>query len=228
MTDLVVDFCDYKAAKWAVEHWHYSKSMPAFKRVTFGVWEDGAFIGSVVYSWGANRHAGDKWGMELGQIVELVRVALNKHTSPVSQIVSITVKMLKKQSPNIQCLLSYADPEEGHNGSIYQAMNWIYVGESQGSEKVWYRGRWAHKRTVDAMYGNHKGFKVKKTSGKHTYLYPLDKKMRRQLLPLAQPYPKKETMLPVNGDNLATSQAGQFDSDPEALILPGKAGHDAE
>jgi len=31
-----------------------------------------------------------------------------------------------------------------------------------------------------------------KGKGKHKYLYPLDRAMRRQILPLAQPYPKKE------------------------------------
>ena len=25
---LKLDWCDYKAAKYAVEHWHYSKSLP--------------------------------------------------------------------------------------------------------------------------------------------------------------------------------------------------------
>lgn len=53
-------------------------------------------------------------------------------------------------------------------------------------------------------------------SGKHKYLYPLDKAMRKQIAPLAQPYPKKD-MRPVNGDNIAASDAGRFDSEPGAL-----------
>lgn len=191
--DLKVDFCSYEAAKYAVEHWHYSKSLPAYKKVTFGTWENGAFVGSVVYSWGANRNMGTPYDLKLGQIVELVRVALNRHVSPVSQIVSITMKMLKTQSPNVRCILSYADPLENHIGGIYQAMNWLYVGLSSGSEKVWYEGRWAHRRTVDNKYGNHKGFKTQSVPGKHKYLYPLDRAMRKLLTPLAKPYPKRES-----------------------------------
>jgi hypothetical protein len=38
--DLKVDFCSYEAAKYAVEHWHYSKTMPAGKTVKIGAWED--------------------------------------------------------------------------------------------------------------------------------------------------------------------------------------------
>ena len=48
---------------------------------------------------------------------------------------------------------------------------------------------------------------------KHKYLYPLDKKMRRQIEPLAKPYPKRAS---GQGDTSATSRAGRFDSDPDA------------
>ena len=30
--DLKLDWCSYQAAKWAVEHWHYSKTMPVAKK----------------------------------------------------------------------------------------------------------------------------------------------------------------------------------------------------
>ena len=41
--------------------------------------------------------------------------------------------------------------------------------------------------------------------GKHRYLMPLDKKMRRQLKSLAQPYPKQDTRT-ADGSPLATSE----------------------
>lgn len=189
--DLKVDFCSHEAAKYAVEHWHYSESMPSAKTLKIGAWEGDQFISAIIYGWGANRNMGSPWDLKIGEVVELVRVALTKHDSQVSQIVSRASKLLRVHSPGVRCLLSYADPCEGHHGGIYQAMNWIYVGVSQGSEKVWYNGRWAHKRTVDSRYGNHKGFKVMKVPGKHTYLYPLDKAMRRQIEPLSKPYPKR-------------------------------------
>ena len=43
--DLRLDWCSYEAAKYAVEHWHYSKRMPKSKLAKIGVWEDGEFIG---------------------------------------------------------------------------------------------------------------------------------------------------------------------------------------
>lgn len=189
--DLKVDFCSYEAAKYAVMHWHYSKAMPSGKLVKIGAWENGKYIGAIIYGWGANKNMGAPWKLNLGEIVELVRVALSEHESAVSQIISIANRKLKTQSPNIRCLLSYADPIESHHGGIYQAMNWIYIGQTAGSQKVWYNGKWSHQRTVDSRYGNHKGFNVKRVPGKHKYLYPLDKAMRRQIEPLALPYPKR-------------------------------------
>lgn len=201
--DLRVDWCSHEAAKYAVEHWHYSKSLPSFKKATFGVWENSIFIGTIIYSWGANRNIGSPYGLETGQAVELVRVALSHHYSPVSEIVSKTIKMIRIQSPGIRCLVSYADPLENHMGGIYQAMNWVYIGLSSSSEKVWYNGKWSHKRTVDSKYGNHKGFEVKNVLGKHKYLYPLDRAMRKQIAVLAKPYPKRESCgQSVEGDTI--------------------------
>ncbi len=42
--------CSHKAAKFAVENWHYSHSMPAGKLVKYGVWEHGKFVGSIIFS----------------------------------------------------------------------------------------------------------------------------------------------------------------------------------
>jgi hypothetical protein len=39
MVDLKVDFCSHEAAKYACEHWHYSRCVPASKLIKIGVWE---------------------------------------------------------------------------------------------------------------------------------------------------------------------------------------------
>ena len=57
--DLKLDWCSHAAAKYAVEHWHYSRVMPAGKRIMIGVWERGQYIGAIIFSWGANNHIGN-------------------------------------------------------------------------------------------------------------------------------------------------------------------------
>jgi len=51
---LKLDWCSYAAAKYAVERWHYSQTMPSPPRVQIGVWEDDSFIGCVLFSRGAS------------------------------------------------------------------------------------------------------------------------------------------------------------------------------
>ena len=216
--ELLVAPCSYQAAKYAVEKWHYSGRMPAGLNTYYGVWEGGEYIGAVVYGLGSgNATNGTRYGLASShEMAELVRVALRSHVSPVSKIVGQTIKMLQKNSPGLRLLISMADPLRGHVGSIYQAMNWVYTGTTKPDVLYFSRGKWVHHRTATSR-GSAAGLPAKHLPPKHRYLYPLDRAMRKQIAPLAQPYPKRDTR-PVNGDDLATSEAGRFDSEPGALI----------
>lgn len=204
---LRIDWCSYEAAKYAVEHWHYSGTMPAGKTVKIGVWEDEQFIGCVIFSRGANQYLGKMFELEQTGICELTRVALRTHESPVSQIVAAALKMLKASSPGLRLVLSYADVDQGHHGGIYIAGNWIYLGKVQlngGTPSFLIRGRVRHPRSIGSLYGkgaqnldwlranvDPKAKHVWK-KGKHKFVYPLDKAMRRKVTPLLQPYPEAE------------------------------------
>lgn len=218
MSDLKVDFCSYEAAKWAVEKWHYSKVMPAGKTVKLGVWEDGEFVGAIVFSWGANHRIGSPYNLKMIELCELVRVALCKHISPVSRIVTIAIKIIRQHSPGLRLIVSYADPEQGHIGAIYQAMNWVYIGSPNIDKRIFEGGRWVHRRTIHERHGvsGTKGKEIKYV-WKHKYLYSLDRAMRRQIAPLAKPYPKRESVRLTKGSTSPPSEGWQFDSDPAAL-----------
>ena len=149
---LLVDWCSYDAAKWAVEHWHYSRIMPSGKLARLGVWEDGAFIGAVVFGTGANFHLAEPFGLERLEVCELVRVALRAHATPVSRILSIAIRILTRKMPGIRLIVSYADTAQGHIGKIYQASNWTYIGVSDTSVKFRIRGKVLHSRTVRETY----------------------------------------------------------------------------
>jgi|688.fasta_scaffold904037_1 hypothetical protein len=200
--DLRVDFCSHEAAKYAVEHWHYSKCLPSGKIAKGGVWENDKFIGVVLFSWGANRNIGSPYGLQQTEVCELTRVALSAHVSPVSQVVTAAMRLLKNQSPGVRLIVSYADPGQGHAGTVYQAMNWIYVGMSEqtGGCEYFISGRWEHVRSLWAKHGTrsmdaldkfYPGVQKRQQPRKYKYLYPLDRAMRRQIEPLAKPYPKR-------------------------------------
>jgi len=100
-------------------------------------------------------------------------------------------------------VVSYADPAEGHAGTIYQAMNWIYAGRNKGTvEYADAAGRRIHGRMVSAsgrkkVYGQYRSVPTPDTLtrvnrvGKHKYLMPLDAAMREAIEPLRKPYPKR-------------------------------------
>lgn len=209
-TDLLIAPCTYEAAKYAVEKWHYSGSMPVSKTVKYGAWENGIFIGAIIYSRGATFNIGSPYGLEQTQVCELTRMALNTHISPTSKILSATIRMFKKQQPGIRLIVSYADKDQGHIGTIYQATNWVYTGFWDGDSMPYMKihGKTVHPRQVYSIYKTRSIEYVRgnidpnaefvRGIGKEKYLYPLDKQMRKQIAPLAKPYPKHDTILEIN------------------------------
>lgn len=198
-----VDWCSHLAAKFAVENWHYSKTMPVGKTVKIGVWENEKFIGCVIFSRGATIHIGSPYKMKQTEVCELTRVALNKHKVPVSKILSISINMLKKRCPGLRLIISYADVDQNHSGGIYQASNWIYTGlMNEGATGAFIvNGKKKHPKSIHSM-GVIQSLKevrkhldpkatIFKTAGKHKYIFPLDKEIKKQIIGLSKPYPKK-------------------------------------
>ena len=205
--ELKIDWATYEAAKYACTHWHYSKTIPTGKNNYLGAWEGGNFIGVVIFGLGATGTMGKPYGLNTFQIAELVRVALKSHITPVTKIVSISIKMIMKKNPGLRMLISFADPFHGHNGAIYQAGNWIFTGQCGIGEMYLLRdGSMAHPRRFTGRGWNKKkpipadAVKIK-TPGKYRYLMPLDGEMRKQIEPLRKPYPKRVTKA-TSGDRL--------------------------
>jgi hypothetical protein len=217
---LKLDWCSHGAAKYAVEHWHYSHCLPMGKSVRVGVWEDVQFVGCVIFSRGANNNIGSPYALSQMEVCELTRVALQKHATPTTRILSIAIKLLRNQSPGVRLIVSYADPNHGHYGGIYQGMGWVYVGRSEGTHQLVIRGQVLHKRVARARYGTNDsrvlGGKYVYPKQKYKYLYPLDDAMRKQIAPLRKPYPKRATS--VDSDT-STNPVGKGDASSTVALL---------
>ena len=195
---LRLDWCSHEAAKYACEKWHYSECLPAGKTVKVGVWEDNAFVGVVIYSHGANNNACKYFGLTQVECCELTRVALNRtHKTPVSKILSISRKLLVKLCPKIKVVFSYADKtNQQHHGGIYQADNWLYLGERTTADKGAYYfilGKKIHGRSARAKYGHERNFpkpwRHAPSETKHLYVKLLD--ANYQLKHAVKSYPKR-------------------------------------
>ena len=225
-SDLRIDWATHAAAKYACENWHYSGSVPVPPLVKVGVWEFGKFIGVVMFSRGASSNLMKPYGLRQDEGCELTRVAMTKHAVAVSRVMKVAIAFLKKNSPALRLIVSFADPQYGHHGGIYQAGNWIYCGDTSSGVEYWNNGKRLHSRQVSEKGWNiQQGAKRKtvkpsecrivRTAGKHRYLMPLDDEMRKQIEPLRKPYPKR--VRSIDGDATA-SQAEEGGSIPTRTL----------
>ena len=193
---LRLDWCSAKAARWAVEHWHYSHKMPVNKLVKIGVWEDDKFVGVIIFGLGASAHIHYQFQVEQTEVCELVRIALGEHKVPVSKMIPIAIRMLKKSNPGIRVIVSFADPAEGHHGGIYQATNWIYTGMSLAVRQYFYNGDWRHATDVCKRLtrAQRSGLQRRIKPGKHRYVMPLDREMRKLVEASRKEYPKRTSV----------------------------------
>ena len=222
--DLRIDWATHAAAKYAVETWHYSRVLPVPPLVKVGAWENEKFIGVVIFSRGATPSLMNPFGLSQTEGCELTRVALTKHNAPVSRVVKLAIQFLKRNSPELRLIVSFADPSEGHHGGIYQAGNWIYNGQSAPSvEYIGPDGKRWHARMVKKQGWTTVQGKRRKTltpdqctpvkkPGKHRYIMPLDADMKARIMPLAKPYPKRVKQA-ITGDQSAERQGS---TDPHA------------
>lgn len=194
---LKLDWCSFKAAEFACKNWHYSKSIPAGKLVKIGVWENDKFIGCVIFGRGANHNLLTSFKLSQDEGCELVRIAMTDHITPVSKILSIACKMLKKYCPGLKLVVSYADKtNENHHGGIYQAAGWHYLGLKTTSAKGAYykiRGKKMHGRSARSLYGHERKFPKPwehwPPQSKHQYVKILDSNYL--LDKIKYPYPKR-------------------------------------
>jgi hypothetical protein len=204
MPELEVDFCSNADARYACRKWHYNSRFPKSKIESLGVWEDGTFIGTVIFGRGACSKMGSPFGLDQTEVCELLRIALvDGHKAFVSQILSLAIRKLKEHSPGIKLIVSFADSAEGHLGILYQASNFFYLG-ARSYHALRIHGEVRHPRAVHCIYGSRAGAQsirwLRKhvdpkaerilTPPKHKYVKPLTKKMRKKLRPMALPYPK--------------------------------------
>lgn len=211
---LRLDWASREAAVYACRHWHYSRSVPASRLMVLGVWEDTEFKGVVTFSRGATARIGAPYKLTQVEICELTRVALREHVAPVSRIVAIALRMLRKACPGLRLVISYAAGEQGHHGGIYQAGNWIYEGPMDSYGFV-IKGEFKHARIMSVRYGSgalaflqkHVDPDVRKVTGlvRHKYLMPMDDGMRAAVASLSKPYPKAGG--PKASDSVSSGQS---------------------
>lgn len=193
-----------KAIKYACLKFHYARAVP-LAQYAFNIFnKQNEWCGVIIYGFGANKHIARPFNLYQGEVIELVRVALNGKQETTSRAIALTLRELKKIAPQVKIIVSYADLDQNHAGIIYQATNWIYLGKhnEHTTSAFIVRGKKVHPKSLYS-----KGYKqsiewIQKhidknarkfvTKGKHKYIFCLCKKQRKKWEKHKKEYPKKE------------------------------------
>lgn len=132
------------------------------------------------------------------EVKELLRLYVADHIlhamkNGESYLISNSIKLIKRDYPALKCLISYAAPDQLHQGTIYQASNWKFqpTGNPSSKQLQAYSEKtknefsygWTHSRSLsrNGITSNEESLKkhfgypvaIKETSEKFRYIYIL-------------------------------------------------------
>ena len=130
MKDFKVVSIDNKVTDEWILNKHYAKRKCS-RSYSFGLFIDTILVGVCTFGYPPN-YMFNK-GRCVFNVCEVLTLELNRlitndnlPKNTLSFFVSQSLNLLPKPS----CVVSYADPNNGHYGYIYQATNWLYTGNS--------------------------------------------------------------------------------------------------
>jgi len=172
---------------------HYAKRIPPIS-YAFGLYDViSTLVGVVTFGIPASRFEFKTQPYELNRLC--VDGGLEKNV--LSFFVSQSLALFPEQA----LIVSYADPNQGHQGYIYQATNWLYTGVSSAEKKMFVNGKELHRKTFYNSYGTSSIGELEKLGleidfepqeGKHRYFWATTKLLKQELIAKYEllPYPK--------------------------------------
>lgn len=172
---------------------HYAKRIPPIS-YAFGLYDAiSTLVGVVTFGIPASRFEFQTQPYELNRLC--VDGGLEKNV--LSFFVSQSLTLFPEQA----LIVSYADPNQGHQGYIYQATNWLYTGVSSAEKKMFVNGKELHRKTFYNSYGTSSIGELEKLGleidfepqeGKHRYFWATTKLLKQELIAKYEllPYPK--------------------------------------
>lgn len=112
---------------------HYSKVMPRITKVCYGGSCNGELVAAISFGWGSRpRHTiqrifpslNTKDYLEIGKMC----LADSQPKNSESRFMSVVLRLLRKQFPDVKLIFTWADGMWGKPGYVYQAANFLYGG----------------------------------------------------------------------------------------------------
>lgn len=187
-----------KDIKDFIETWHYSGSINGcISDYCFALFKPcGEMAGAMFFGRMAMANQWKKFSDNKDNVIELRRLCCIDDTpkNTESYFIGKSLKLLKKywcegknKGKNKCIVVSYADKEYGHIGTIYKATNFKMIGEIKGAKVIIWGDKRYHDKTIRTKYkGELKPFAkrvkyalecgeafYKNTAGKYTYTYKI-------------------------------------------------------
>ena len=163
---LAIQPLSYQGAQEACAEYHYSGK--AFGNIRFGIWYDGRFDGAILFG-DSNQMIwiAEWWNTRLGKSAELTRIALRPQVEreyPTTQALSLAVRAMRKRG-GLDSLWTYADGEQGHDGTVYRAASWLPCGQSDrvGFNRYWRNGKPINEQVARHLFRQGRGCDITRT-----------------------------------------------------------------
>lgn len=210
MEDYTVMRIGTKLAKEYIHANHYTHGSHNAPSPCYGLYDKENLIGVLMFATPCSENVCSSiYGEEYKRsVIELHRLHILDITpkNTESWFISRALKLLKQDRPDIKAVISFADPTEGHAGTIYKATNAYYIGKS--SPARFYRdaeGRLRHPRqngvNISVAEATKRGWVVEKRLGKLRYLWLIaQSKVERKRLERLCKYDLQEGYDEINYD----------------------------
>ncbi|NLL02397.1 MAG: hypothetical protein GX265_05200, partial [Mollicutes bacterium] len=193
MENYIVKRIDMTTAKEYICKNHYTKGCHNAPNPCYGLFDKDTLIGVLMFAQPCSENVRSSiWGKEYkNRVIELHRLHILDITprNTESWFISKCIKLLSIDKPEVRGIISFADSTEGHNGTIYQASNFYYIGKT--GKAIFYKdttGRLRHPRqnsiNISKEDALSKGWSIVKRGAKNRYLYIFgrNKSERKELI----------------------------------------------
>ena len=201
VTEYTVEQIPRKSIVSFIEKHHYSHNVNGVQSIYhFGLFREGNFglptmIGAMMYAYPSMPSTAAKYNpINPDKCLELRRLVCIDDTpkNTESYFIGQTFRWLKEYT-DMEVIVSFADTHYGHDGVIYKATNFEYLGETSKGQVLMVDGKEMHSRSMNQKKrpysreikrrydsGDENIF-FKDRSPKKIYVYYLDKKIKRKI-----------------------------------------------
>ena len=205
VSDFTIEAVPKKTVTSFIEKWHYSHYAGGIQhRQCFALYSpDGKFglprmIGCMIYGQPAMSNTAAKYHPDNpDRCWELRRLCCIDDTpkNTESFFIGKTLKWLK-QNTDAEVIISYSDLQQGHEGVVYKASNFINMGQTPSGQALMVDGKQYHDRTIrnkrpyaraikrrweEKQNGKEDdGIYFEETKSKNIYVYYLNRKLRKK------------------------------------------------